>query len=107
MADPIKTFEQQYQELMLRPDMGVKIKGIVSVVEEPRTFTGANKDGSSYTSHSRRIELNCGQSGAVVCGERSASLHEFKPLVVGSVVEWRVVGAKTEGKQMVLRVLTV
>ena len=97
-------FESKLAELLNRADFGPRVKGMICAVGLPQTFTGKNQDGSAYVSISRRIELICGAAGAVVCGERVKSESEYVPLRVGQVVEWPILGAKTEGKQMVFRI---
>jgi hypothetical protein len=77
----------------------------VLAADEVRTFTGKNADGSPYVSHSRRIQLFAGAgAGAVICGERQERLEDFKTLEPGDLVDTPILGAKTEGKQMVFRV---
>jgi hypothetical protein len=77
----------------------------VLVCDEVRHFSGKNADGSTYNSYSRRIQLFAGAgAGAVICGERQERPEDFKSLEPGDLVDTAILGAKTEGKQMVFRI---
>jgi len=53
------------------------------------------------------MEVFAGQkAGTVICAERGESADSFKPLAIGAPVIWPIVGARTDGKQMVFRVDT-
>lgn len=79
--------------------------GLLLSADEVRHFSGKNQDGSTYNSYSRRLQIFAGpNSGAVVCGERQEKPEDFKPLTPGMVIDTPILGAKTEGKQMVFRV---
>jgi len=92
-------------DLLKSSKFGARVSGLVLAVDEVRTFSGKNADGSNYTSHSRRIQLFAGSgAGAVICGERQERLEDFKPLEPGELVDTPILGAKTEGKQMVFRI---
>ncbi|HET6406452.1 MAG TPA: hypothetical protein VFG14_01115 [Chthoniobacteraceae bacterium] len=70
-----------------------------------RHFSGKNNDGTTYNSYSRRLQLFAGAgAGAVICGERQDRPEDFKPLTPGMLIDTPILGAKTEGKQMVFRV---
>jgi hypothetical protein len=92
-------------DLLKSSKFGARVSGLVLAVDEVRTFNGNNADGSKYSSHSRRIQLFAGAgAGAVICGERQERLEDFKPLEPGELVDTPILGAKTEGKQMVFRI---
>jgi hypothetical protein len=96
---------QQLADLLTASDLGPRVKGLVLAVDEVRHFSGKNNDGSTYNSYSRRIQLFAGSAaGAVICGERQERPEDFKPLLVGSMVDTAILGCKTEGKQMVFRI---
>jgi len=80
------------------------VLGMVLVVGEVVEWSGKNADGSTYTTYRRQFEVFAGSgSGTVKCSE-AKKVNEFGPVSLGQVVSWPIIGAKTEGKQMIFRV---
>ncbi|MFT3990636.1 MAG: hypothetical protein QM680_04420 [Luteolibacter sp.] len=90
---------------MTSDKLGARVIGLVLSVDEPRIFEGKSDSGQAYRSISRRMQIFAGpNAGAVVCAERQERIEDFKEIPLGSFLDAPIVGAKTDGKQMVFRI---
>ena len=97
--------QQAATELFGGADFGVFVKGVVMGCEDPAEMSGVSaKSGKAYRFISRRIQLSCGAQNVVVSETRD-SLVDFKPVVRFSVVEYKVLSARMDGPQLILRVV--
>ena len=92
-------------DLLGSHDLGVKVKGVVMVVEEPAPVSGTSAKGRAYSFISRRFQLFTGKGNAV-CAETHDKMEDFKPLPLFSLQEFEVESARMDGSQLVLRIDT-
>ena len=92
------------EDLLGSAELGVLVRGVVLVVEEPTQVSGTSGKGKPYSFFARRSQVHCGdEAGTVVVSETLDRMEDFKPLPKYREAVFSVEGARMDGRQMVLR----